>query len=76
MGDFNAWVGSNVEMWKGVIGRHGEDVDSNSGRRLLSFSAENELQVMNTHFDHKRIHKFTWTCPDRGIKSSIDYCQV
>ena len=26
------------------------------------FSAENEFIVMNTHFEHKEIHKFIWKC--------------
>ena len=39
MGDFNAWVGKNVRVWKGVIGEHGEEVENDSGRRLLGFSA-------------------------------------
>ena len=43
---------------------------------MLSFSAENEVQVMNTQYDHKWIHKFTWTCPGRGLKSIIDYFLV
>ena len=76
MGDFNAWVGNKAELWKGVIGKHGEEVENDSGRRLLSFSAENEMQVMNTQYDHKWIHKFTWTCPGRGLKSIIDYFLV
>ena len=76
MGDFNARVGNKAELWKGVIGKHGEEVENDSGRRLLSFCAENEMQVMNTQYDHKRIHKFTWTCPGRGLKSIIDYFLV
>lgn len=26
MGDFNAWVGKSVEVWKSVTCKHGEDV--------------------------------------------------
>ena len=53
MGDSNARIGKNVKMWKGMISEHGEDVENDSGRRLLGFSAENEMRIMNVHFDHK-----------------------
>ena len=39
-----------------MIRKHGEEVENDSGRRLFSFSAENEMQVMNTQYNHKRIH--------------------
>ena len=75
LGDFNAKVGNDVEECNGVIGRHGEGVKNDSGSRLLRFSAENEFSIMNTHFEHKEIHKFTWECPGRGL-SIIDYFLV
>ena len=31
---------------------------------------------MNTHFEYKEIHKFTWECPGRGLRSIIDYFLV
>lgn len=73
MGGINIRVGNKVKMWRGVIREHGEDVENDSGRRLLKFSAEYGLQVMNTHFDHKQIHKFSWSCSDKGMKSIIDF---
>ena len=53
MGDFNAQVGKNIEVWKRAIEKHGEDGENDSGRRLLKFNAKNEMLVMNTHCDHK-----------------------
>ena len=70
MGDLNARVG-NI-----VIGKQGEDVENDSGRRLLSFSAENGFKILNTFYEHKKIHKYTWKCPERGLKSIIDYFLV
>ena len=76
LSDFNARVGNDVEECNGVIGWHGEGVKNDSGSRLLRFSAENEFSIMNTHFEHKVIHKFTWECPGRGLRSIIDYFLV
>ena len=53
MGDLIARVGNNVTRWEGVIGKQGEDVENDSGRRLLSFSAENDFKVLNTFYEHK-----------------------
>ena len=58
MGDFNARIENNLEVQKGVISGHGEDVEKRD-RRLLGFNAANELRIKYTHFDHNRIHKFT-----------------
>ena len=52
MGNPNARVGNNVARWEGVIGKQGEDVENDSGRRLLSFSAENGFKVLNTFGEH------------------------
>ena len=76
MGDLNASVGNNVARWEGVIGKQGEDVENDSGILLLSFSAENGFKVLNTFYEHKEIHKYTWKCPGRGLKLIIDYFLV
>ena len=39
MGDLNAGVGRDSEMWGSVIGRHGEEVRNESGEQLLRFCA-------------------------------------
>ena len=39
-------------------------------------SAENGFKVLNTFYDHADIHKYTWKCPGRGLKSIIDYFLV
>ena len=53
MGDLNARVGNNVLRWSDAMRKHGEEVENDSGRRLLRFCVENELRIMNTHFEHK-----------------------
>ena len=47
MGDLIGFrVGNNVARWEGVIGKQFEDVENDSGRRLLSLSAENGFKVL------------------------------
>ena len=51
-------------------------MENDSGRRFLRFCVENDPRIMNTHFEHKKMHKFTWKCPGRGLQSIIDYFLV
>ena len=32
--------------------------------------------ISNTLFPHKRIHKYTWECRGKGLRSLIDYFLV
>ena len=72
MGDMNARVGDDTDIWGKVFGRHGEDVCNENGKRLLQFSSEHNLWIYNTWFPHKRIHKYTWECRGKGLRSLID----
>ena len=73
MGDLNARVGNETDIWGEVLGRHGEQLCNENGSRLLQFSNEHNLLIANTWFPHKRIHMFTWECRGRGLRSLIDY---
>ena len=76
MGDLNARVGNDTEVWGEILGKHGEVACNENGGRLLQFCNENNLVVSNSWFQHKRIHQFTWECRGRGLKSIIDYFLV
>ena len=76
MGDLNARVGNDTEVWGEILGKHGEAACNGNGRQLLQFCSENNLAVSNSWFQHKRIHQFTWECRGRGLKSIIDYFLV
>ena len=78
LGDFNARVGSNekftgMSSWDGVKGCHGVGKMNESGEALLSFCALNELVIMNTTFEKKDIHKYTWQHPGSKKWHCIDY---
>ena len=57
-----------------MIGKRGEDVENDRGRRLLSFSAENELQMILT----STTSGCTSSCGGDLVGSQIiiDYCLV
>jgi hypothetical protein len=69
MGDFNARIGRNKV--KGNIGTFGETVCNNNGIKLRDFVLYNNMKIMNTIFQHKDPHKYTWSA--RGLQSIIDY---
>ena len=57
----------------GVIGRQGEETLNRNGLRLLGLCPTNTLVILNTFFQHKAIHKFTWESRGRSLRSIIDY---
>ena len=76
MGDFNAHVGTGTDTWKGMIGKHGVTGLNENGRYLLQLCCSNGLRIMNTFFQHREVHKYTWYRPSMDQKSSIDFCIV
>ena len=76
LGDFNARVGSRVDVgedWEGVRGPHGFGEVNEAGKELLTFLSLNEATVCNTWFEKKRIHKQTWQHPKSKRWHCIDY---
>ncbi|GFG36537.1 hypothetical protein Cfor_09350 [Coptotermes formosanus] len=69
VGDMNVRAGNNRVA--NVVGTNGETTLNSNGRKLIDFCTFNNLKIMNTFFNHKEIHKFTWEA--RGHKSVIDY---
>src|SRR5699024_4270933 len=62
--------------WDRVIGRHGDAHLNSNGRMLLDFCAGTATSIMNTFFEHKQIHKYTWRHDSLGEKSIIDFIIV
>ena len=73
MGDFNAHVGVDDQTWKGVVGRNGDrDLNAN-GLKLLDFCCTNSMSIMNTFFQHRDVHRYTWYRDTLGQRALIDF---
>jgi endonuclease/exonuclease/phosphatase family metal-dependent hydrolase len=69
MGDFNARSGNYKST--GNIGTFGKTTCNINGVKLRDLVLYNDLKIMNTFFQHKDAHKYTWSA--RGSRSIIDY---
>ena len=76
LGDFNSKVGSDNGGYESVMGRHGLGEVNENGARLISFCAANNLVIGGTLFQHKDIHKYTWTSPDGKHHNQIDHIMI
>ena len=76
LGDFNARVGKDYEIWDGVIGRHGVGRTNDNGLRLLTLCAEHNLIITNTLFQQKEKYKTSWMHPRSKHWHLLDYVIV
>ena len=60
LGNFNARVGRDFELWKGVLGRKGIGNCNDYWRMLLEFCSEHQLVITNTLVQQKDTFKSTW----------------
>ena len=75
-GDLNAKVGSDVEGYERVMGKHGVGIRNDNGEKLCDFCGMNDLVITGTIFPHKEIHKQTWISPDRRTCNQIDHVLI
>ena len=73
MEDFNAHVGTDTDTWKGVIGKHAVTGLNENGRFLLQLCCSNGLRIINTFFQHREAHKYTWYRPSMDQQSLVDF---
>ena len=59
-GDFNGHIGRDRDMYEQNIGTHGIGNRNDAGVRVLEFAQINNLQIMNTYFQHRESHKWAW----------------
>ena len=76
MGDFNAKVGSDNTTLERTMGRNGIGDRNENGQQLVEFCSENGMVITGTIFNHKDIHKYTWTSSDNNTQNQIDHILV
>ena len=74
--DTNAKVGRE-EDFRHITGGKSLHKESNeNGKMLIEFAEENKMKIISTHFDHKNIHKETWTSSYNKTKNQIDHLLI
>ncbi|CAG4972521.1 unnamed protein product [Colias eurytheme] len=73
MGDFNGQIGTQNRGEEYSIGDFGFGTRSKNGTRLVNFSLENKLSVLNSFYKKKLTKKWTWISPNGLHKNEIDF---
>ncbi|KAL2084419.1 hypothetical protein ACEWY4_019937 [Coilia grayii] len=76
LGDFNARVGKDHQLWSGTLGKEGVGNVNSNGTLLLSKCAEHELIITNTLFCQRNRFKTSWMHPRSKCWHLIDYVIV
>ncbi|BHF69233.1 hypothetical protein SprV_0301227600 [Sparganum proliferum] len=76
LGDFNAHVGTDHNVWGGVLGLHGLNDSNDNGLFLLRTCGEHPLSLTNTFFRPPKREKAAWMHPRSRQWSVLDYVLV
>src|SRR5215510_3811310 len=64
-------------IYKEISGKYTlHEISNRNGEMLLEFAIGNNLTVMSTQFQHKKIHKGTWLAPDQLTINQIDHVLI
>ena len=76
MGDMNAKIGSDNFGYEQTMGKHGCGEQNENGGLFCDLCQGNDMVIGGSLFNHKEIHKTTWTSPDGQSKNQIDHLAI
>jgi len=76
LGVANAKLGKE-DVYSGVSGKHTlHKLSKRNGEMLLELALGNDLTVISTQFQYKKIHKGTWLAPDQMTLNQTDHLLI
>jgi exonuclease III len=76
LGDMNAKLGKE-NVFSQAIGRHTlPNISNENGEVLANYAISNNMFLVSTNFQHKKIHLGTWISPDQQTINQIDHVMV
>ena len=76
LGDFNARVGCDHDIWGPVLGKFGKGQQNSNGELLTCLCVELELSITNTFFKQPDNHFYSWVHPRSKRPHLLDYIIV
>ncbi len=71
-----AKIGTDRTGMENAMGHFGIGTRNENVERLLKFCSNNGMVMGGTLFQHKNIHKYTWTTPDGQTRNMIDHIMI
>ncbi|KAK2722895.1 hypothetical protein QYM36_003177 [Artemia franciscana] len=71
--DLNAKVGADCKYCPEVLGPHGLGQINENVALPVDLALSNDNVVGGTLFEHKNVHKYTWTFPDGSTQKQTDH---
>ncbi|CAH2108658.1 unnamed protein product [Euphydryas editha] len=73
MGDFNSQIGQREKNEDKTLGPYTTGKRNDNGQRLINYTLENNLYIMNTFYKRKPKRKWTWESPNGQVRNEIDF---